>query len=305
MSTEESIKRVYGWVPDLPSTNNNFLLTAHSTVIRKFPPKMSLTNLPPVYDQGQLGSCTANALGGAFEYEQIKQGLADFMPSRLFIYYNERKLEDNIPYDTGASICDGIKTLTKDGVCPEQLCPYDIEEFATCPSENAYKVALDHQISSSMRVQPNINAFKTIINMKLPIVFGFTVYSSFESQEVAKSGMMPLPINSEKVLGGHAVICVGYDDTLKSADKTTVGYLKIRNSWGPNWGQQGYFWMPYAFVDKMKLVSDSWAIMKNEEPLKLNKMMSKPEHENILNKLKNFVKKIPSMQIVVKTDEGN
>jgi len=289
-TSQPPVKRVYGWLRDLPSSKQNFLLTARSSVIKQFPAKLSLTNLPAVYDQGSLGSCTANALGAAFEYEQRKQGLTVFMPSRLFIYYNERKIENNTPYDTGASISDGIKTLTEDGACDEKLCPYVIANFANCPSEEAYNNASEHQIILSRRVPTTVDGFKTTINMGLPIVFGFTVYSSFESEEVSKNGIMPLPdLRKENALGGHAVMCVGYDDNMTSRDGKTKGYLKIRNSWGPRWGQSGYFWMPYDFVDKMGLIADAWVVLKNEEPVKLNKLMSTPE-EGTVTKLINFVK---------------
>jgi C1A family cysteine protease len=272
-NTTNNPEKVYGWIRDLPNaTTNNFLMAANPTNVKKFPKTKLLTNLPAVYDQGSLGSCTANALAAAFSYEQRQKHLQDFMPSRLFIYYNERKIENNIPYDTGASISDGIKTLSQDGVCPEDICPYDIAKFAVKPSKLAYMMALSHQVLISKRVPETVNGFKTMINMELPVVFGFTVYESFESEEVAKSGLMPLPKHTERMLGGHAVLCVGYDDTMKSKDGSTQGFLQIRNSWGPKWGQEGYFWMPYDYVDKMKLTSDFWVITKNEEPIvKLNR----------------------------------
>ncbi len=277
-------QRVYGWVRDLPSHQENFLLVAHPSVAKKFPKQKFLSSeyLPPVYDQGQLGSCTANALAAIFEYEQKQQGLEDFMPSRLFIYYNERELEGTISIDNGAAISDGIKALTTLGVCSETIWPYDTSKFADKPPTEAFTVASDHQILASRRVPVSIEGFKTMINMGYPVAFGFTVYASFENQQTATTGIMKLPGQHEQNLGGHAVVCVGYSDTMKSHDGKTVGFLKVRNSWGNSWGQAGYFFMPYAYVSQLNLVSDMWVITKNEAPLvKLNKEMSEPVSEQM------------------------
>lgn len=289
-SEESTPKRVYGWIRDLPSNQNNFLQVASYSAIKKFPKQKFLTNLPPVYNQGHLGSCTANALGTAFQFEQRTQNLKDFVPSRLFIYYNERKLEGTIPIDCGASISDGIKTMTENGVCPEVVWPYDIKKFAEKPTTLSYVLASTHQVLASRRVPLNVDGFKTMINMGYPVVFGFTVYKSFESPEVAKSGVMTLPGPDETLVGGHAVLCVGYDDTMTSEDGRTVGYLKIRNSWGSHWGKDGDFYMPYSYVTP-NLVSDLWVITKNEEPLvRLNRQLSKCE-ESMINKATHFVLK--------------
>ncbi len=269
------VKRVYGWKRDLPSHHDNFLLTAHPTVSATFPKQKFLGGLPPVYDQGQLGSCTANALAGAFEFEQLKQGLQDFIPSRLFIYYNERKVEGTVEIDSGAALSDGIRVLTTQGVCKETTWPYDISKFTVVPSSVAFKEGSDHQILASKRVPVSIDGFKTMINMGYPIAFGFTVFQYMESEQMALTGVLKMPGPREQPLGGHAVVCVGYSDTMKSADGRTIGYLKIRNSWGSDWaGQHGYFWMPYSYVNA-GLCSDAWVITKNEATLvKLNKEMS-------------------------------
>jgi C1A family cysteine protease len=277
--------RTYGWVRDLPSNDDNFLLVAHPS--KKFPSKKFLGNLPPVYDQGQLGSCTANALAGAFQYEQRLQNLPDFVPSRLFIYYNERKIENTITIDSGASLSDGIKSLNDSGVCPESSWPYQIEKFTEEPSVSLYKMASSHQVLASKRVPISVNGFKTMINMGYPVAFGFTVYESFESQEVANSGIMPMPKKNEQVLGGHAVLCVGYDDTMKSHDGKTTGFLKVRNSWGSQWGKQGYFYMPYDYINQYYM-SDLWVITKNEGMMvKMNKELS-TDNSSIKEKIMNI-----------------
>jgi C1A family cysteine protease len=249
----ETEKRVYGWVRDHPTIEEPFLLSNKNETL---PVKKELENLPPVYDQGQLGSCTANALGGIFEYEQIQSGFKDFMPSRLYIYYNERKMTNSVDYDSGSSISIGIKVMTTKGVCPEKTWPYIINKFKLQPSDDSFKQGSHHQVLVSKKVPDSVLGLKTMINMDIPIALGFTVYESFESAEVAQTGIMPLPKQGEQVLGGHAVVCVGYDDERK--------LLKMRNSWGPNWGLGGYFWMPYDYVDKLKLAADFWAVTKNE-----------------------------------------
>ena len=123
------IKR-FGWTPDLPDARD-YMYSAPEAVLTKLPTKVDLrgSKMPKVYDQGELGSCTANAIGAAFEFGQIKQGQKDFMPSRLFIYYNERAMEGTIDTDSGAMIRDGMKSVAKLGVCTEDTWPYDIPQL--------------------------------------------------------------------------------------------------------------------------------------------------------------------------------
>ena len=126
------VKR-FGWVPDIPDARD-FMFSAPETVLLALPKRVNLTSkMPAVYDQGQLGSCTANAIGAAFEYEQLQQKQKDFMPSRLFIYYNERAIEGTVDSDSGAMIRDGIKSVAKLGVCPEDVWPYDVARFMEKP----------------------------------------------------------------------------------------------------------------------------------------------------------------------------
>jgi len=206
-----------------------------------------------VYDQGQLGSCTANAIGAAFEFEQDRQDRkADFMPSRLFIYYNERTIENSVSSDAGAQIRDGIKTVNKQGVCPETLWAYDITRFARKPPAACYQDALKHMVTSYQRVPRVIQQMKGCLAEGYPFVLGFTVYEAFESPEVARTGALSMPTSAEKEIGGHAVLAVGYDDAQSR--------FLIRNSWGPAWGQHGYFTMPYQYLLDENLSDDFWTI---------------------------------------------
>jgi C1A family cysteine protease len=256
-----NVRRIqrYGWIPDLPDARD-FMYAAPEAVLASLPTSVDLrSECPPVYDQGQLGSCTANAIGAAFEFAQKKEQLADFMPSRLFIYYNERKIEGTVDEDSGAMIRDGIKSVHKLGVCDEKLWDYDIAQFTQQPPTEAYTQAMDHQATVYRRVLQVLHQMQGCLASGTPFVFGFSVYESFESQEVAKTGVVPLPPRSEKLLGGHAVVAVGYDDAQQR--------FIVRNSWGTGWGMDGYCTMPYGYLTDPSLASDFWAIYAVEKPV--------------------------------------
>jgi C1A family cysteine protease len=223
-------------------------------MMAKLPSKVDLRpNCPPVYDQGQLGSCTGNAIAGAVQFDREKQKLKpDFVPSRLFIYYGERVIEGTVNSDAGAQIRDGIKVVAKQGVPPETDWPYDITKFADKPPPKAFTDALKDLAVSYSRVAQNLGQMKGCLASGFPFVFGFTVYDSFESQQVAQTGVVPMPASGESVLGGHAVVAVGFDDGQQR--------FIVRNSWGTGWGMQGYFTIPYAYLTDTGLASDFWTI---------------------------------------------
>ncbi len=247
-----AIKR-YGWTPDLPDARDH-MYAAPVEMMAKLPAKVDLRpHCPPVYDQGQLGSCTGNAVAGAVQFEREKQQLKpDFVPSRLFIYYGERVIEGTVNSDSGAQIRDGIKVVAKQGVPPETDWPYDITKFADKPSQKAYQDALQDKAVSYSRLTQTLSQMKGCLASGYPFVFGFTVYDSFESQQVAQTGIVQLPAAGESVIGGHAVLAVGYDDSQHR--------FIVRNSWGNGWGMQGYFTMPYAYLTDRGLASDFWTI---------------------------------------------
>ena len=207
--------------------------------------------MPRVYDQGQLGSCTGNAIAGAMEYERDRQGLSDFVPARLFIYYNERAMEGTVSSDSGAVIRDGIKVVNKDGVRPESLWPYDIGVFAVKPPKRCYVAAVTDRAVQYLAIQ-TLGDLKDAVCSNLAVVFGFTVYESFQSPAVAQTGVMPMPKPGEATVGGHAVMAVGYSDP--------KGQVIVRNSWGASWGDAGYFYMPYAYLIDDNLADDFWTI---------------------------------------------
>ncbi|MEA2510175.1 MAG: hypothetical protein QOG21_2257 [Actinomycetota bacterium] len=241
----------YGWVPDLPDFRD-FRFTA-PVPEGDLPERVDMRELcPPVYDQGQLGSCTANAIGGMLQFDQKKQKAQDFQPSRLFIYYGEREMEGTISSDSGAMIRDGIKVVNTLGAPQETDWPYDTQKFVQKPPQQAYDDAQLHQALQYQRIGQDIGQLKGCLAAGLPFVFGFRVYESFESSAVAESGRAHLPEKAEKALGGHAVMAVGYNDHLDR--------FIVRNSWGASWGREGYFTLPYQYLLDPGLSSDFWSI---------------------------------------------
>jgi len=256
MARSKLVKRAskwYGWIPDLPDRRDR-IYSAPAAAVAALPSKADLTkDCPPVFDQGELGSCTANAIAAALQFDQMKQTQKDvFVPSRLFIYYNERVIEGTVDEDAGAMIRDGIKSVAKQGAPHETLWPYTIAKFRAKPSPSSFKDAAKHQAVLYQRVTQDATQLKGCLASGYPFVFGFSVYESFESQEVTKTGNAPMPDPKEKLLGGHAVMAVGYDDGPER--------FIVRNSWGPKWGQSGYFTMPYAYLLDSNLSDDFWTI---------------------------------------------
>jgi len=252
-STRVRTHRKLGWKRDLPDFRDRVLAIPHT---KKSVVPTSVDLRPKehfdIYDQGHLGSCTANAICAAFHFEQVRQGVNDFTPSRLFVYYNERAMEGSIPFDSGASIRDGIKSTQQLGVCPESLWPYDVKMFTQKPPEDDYKLALNNKCQEYARVPQTLEDMKACIAEGFPFAFGFSVFESFFNTAVRTTGIMPMPKEWEKCHGGHAVLAVGYDDEKK--------WFIVRNSWGVNWGDQGYFYMPYAFIADENCAGDAWAI---------------------------------------------
>jgi C1A family cysteine protease len=250
--------RGFGWIRDLPD-QRDFLYAAAPETLQQLPPRVDLTGqCPPVYDQGQLGSCTANAIGAAHEFAQMKQGLpapSPFTPSRLFIYYNERVIEHSVASDSGAQIRDGMKVVNNQGVCPEDEWPYDIAKFADQPPQTDYTDALNYTATSYQAVAQTLNQLKGCLFEGYPFVFGIVVYESFPMQTT--TGDVPLPGPGEGgpdggPPAGHAILAVGYDDAEQ--------HFLFRNSWGTGWGNAGYGTLPYLYVTRPDLASDFWTL---------------------------------------------
>jgi C1A family cysteine protease len=218
----------------------------------KVPANVDLrSKLPACYDQGNLGSCTANAIVAAYQF------LApSFFGSRLFLYYNERVIENDVNYDNGAYIYDGVYSLETTGLCPESDWPYITSKFAQKPPKQAYTNALKHTAVASKvyNVQQTLPAMKGYLAAGFPFIVGIAVYVSFESQQAMKTGVVPLPpINkNDTLLGAHAILIVGYDDS--------KGWFIFRNSWGKSYGVNGYGFLPYSYLTNVNLTSDCWCI---------------------------------------------
>ncbi len=268
-----------GWLPDVPD-RRDIPFAAVFRVPRKLPPGADLrAGCSAVEQQGNLGSCTAQALVGALEFLELKTGsqvashkskvkylrpatfdrrlspsrFADL--SRLFVYYNERLAMGTVREDSGAMLRTGIKVLKKRGVCREALWPYRVARFAARPEAACYREAARHQVTAYQRLE-TLNEMKACLAMGLPFVFGFSVYAHVMSAAVRRSGNIRLPKPRERLLGGHAVMAVGYRDKTRS--------LIFRNSWGADWGRAGYGAMPYAYLEDRSLSDDFWCIQATE-----------------------------------------
>jgi C1A family cysteine protease len=210
-----------------------------------------------VDDQGNLGSCTANAWASLLEYNICKSKGGKYFRdlSRLFIYYNERALEGNVYEDCGAYLRSGAKVLASQGVCEETQHPYLIEDFAKKPSDDAYTIANKNKIVGYYTLR-TLTEMKTCIANGQCFVFGFLVFSNFENDKVYDEGILDMPVGSDICLGGHAVMAVGYNDYEER--------FLIKNSWGKGWGlkgkNSGYFTMPYEYISNHHLAGDFWTV---------------------------------------------
>lgn len=249
----------YGWIRD-SLDHRDIPFNGDIMPVQVMPERVDLRPLmPAIYDQQSLGSCTANGIAGAFEYCLKKLGLTDFMPSRLFIYYNERDIEGTVNSDSGALIRDGIKSVNSIGVCSETDWPYDIRDFTWKPSATAYNNALKHKAIQYQKIfytRPE-NIRLSLAN-GLPVVFGFTVFQSFETDQTKSTGIIPLPKAGESILGGHCCVIVGY--LPMGALVPGRRHAICRNSWGTNWGDKGYFYMDFEFLDNPNYCDDFWSI---------------------------------------------
>lgn len=234
-----------GWIRDLPDHRDYrlslptqpFLPTNHDI-------RYSIDD-EPIYDQLNLGSCTANAVCSAFKF------LApSYEPSRMFLYYNTRVLQNTVNYDSGSSIRLAFSSLSHLGVPPEYTYPYNPLRFTKKPSLTSYKRALPHQSLTYLAVDQNIHALNSCLYEGFPFVFGFSVFPSFFTSSPYK----PFPGYDEPILGGHAVLAVGY---------TTTHYI-CRNSWGPNVDDFGYFYLPIHYVTNPYLAADFWTLRSVE-----------------------------------------
>jgi len=227
----------------------------------KLPPKVDLRpSCPRVHEQGHPLTCTAHAVAGAFQFETRRLKLKDFPPSRLFIYYNTVALVHS-QHRQAINLRSALKAVARLGVCPENNWPFSLTKAAMAkkPNERAYRIAEHHKITRYERIMMGrrsreefVRLLKNRLAEGYPFVFSFLIHESFESDHVAKTGVMPMPKRGESVKGWHAVMAVGYDEHHRR--------VLIRNSWGWSWGLKGYFWMPYDYIANPRMTADFWTV---------------------------------------------
>lgn len=203
------------------------------------------SKMPPVLDQESIGSCAANACSNALRFCLGREGIAEFQPSRLFIYYQTRRVM-GVPLDedTGCGLREVCRAVARYHVCPESLWPYDPSpetRFKLPPDAAACAAAAAHRRLTYLSVAPDPVHIQACLREGHPVMIGITLYESFESQQVACDGMVPIPHkDSEQTLGGHAVLLVGMDPVARR--------YKVMNSWGAGWGSEGYFFLPFDYL---------------------------------------------------------
>jgi C1A family cysteine protease len=255
-------KRTYDWHPQVADMRDATYGIVKPTGLPKYVNKLGAGN--PIQDQGQLGSCTGNSSTSALEISTNRMTPL----SRLMAYYNARDMEKTVEHDAGAQIRDVIKCLMTLGVSNEELWPYDVKKFKAKPSAAAYKDAKIFLKSLAafeyVRVT-NLDQLKHALRDGYPVTFGFSVPEKFEKMKAPF--FLGLTTKSDKMIGGHAVVAVGYDD------RPAKPFVWVRNSWGESWGLNGYFKMDQAwFAHAERLVDDMWVIRPKADGVKIKKL---------------------------------
>ena len=259
-------KRTYLLERDAPDPRDNqfaFRLTPEHHA-RKLPPKVDLRpECITAYNQGNSGTCTAHAVAGAFAYLHRKHKRHPMRPSPRFIFYNEMAMTRQLGSRCTVHLRDALKAVAVKGVCPESHCKYRDDErlLRKRPHEKAFSAARSRKLVSYHRIpmephssQMFLKHLKHCLADGYPFVFGFMTYKSFDERGGKwKDGVMPIPNRKKEAKeGGHAVMAVGYDDARKA--------FIVRNSWGPEWGLNGYFLMPYKLISDPKITFDFWTL---------------------------------------------
>lgn len=276
-----NINYSFGWIPDYPDFRDYteghekikpILSKLGTESSKSLPSKIDLKKwCSPIENQGNLGSCTANAVAALVEYFENKSFGKYLDASRIFLYKTTRNLL-HLKGDTGAFLKSTLGALVLFGMPPEEYWPYAPERFDEEPDAFCYAFAQNYKCINYFRHDPpEITPSDTLLSIKkylatgIPSVFGFTVYQSIKQAEI--DGRIPFPQSNEKMLGGHAVAAIGYDDSIeitnKANNKTSTGAILIRNSWGEQWGEKGYGWLPYDYILK-GIALDWWSILKQE-----------------------------------------
>ena len=228
----------------------------HSSVVRRLPAVVDLRrHCPPVYDQLHLNSCSANAIAAALRFDELKEGHPDVAsPSRLFIYYNERVLSGVVSTNSPVSLRDGYRTVSKVGACSEAMWPYQPQRFRRAPTLACYHAAHRHRAIAYYRIRRAITQLRACLADGFPFVMALAVHKSMGTPAVRKTGLVPVPGRRDRLIGGHAILAVGYQHARK--------LIIFRNSWGPAWGDHGYGYLPYACFASADLTWDFWTMRR-------------------------------------------
>lgn len=252
--------RRYGWIRSWPDPRDHWY-SAPAPCLQALPRRVDHTaDFPDAYDQLQTNSCVWQSLGGIAEHCWKAQGLTVCTPSRLFGYYETRAMEGWLDSDGGCIIRDAIKVIARFGIPHEDLWPFDEANVFLRPPQAAYDDALTRQAVQYSRVPQALVQMRASLAQGVPWVVGLTLFEGFESDEAMRTGVINLPTTEELkagTVGAHAVVAVGYDDDEQR--------FIMRNSWGRDWGQNGYFTIPYAYVQSDSLASDLWRITLMEQ----------------------------------------
>lgn len=209
--------------------------------------------MPPILNQGKLGSCAINSICNVIRYcEMIEDKDYSKQLSSLFVYYNVRNMEGNVNEDSGAQIRNVLKSINTHGACYEKTWPNNITQFAEKPTPSCYKEGKDHRTIRYERITQDITHIKYAIQSGFPVVFGLSVFESIEQKSVIKFGIIPFPLNGSKKIGNHCAICCGWDDSRR--------LFTIMNSWGTNWGDNGYGYISYDYLSNPNFARDFWKI---------------------------------------------
>ncbi len=229
---------------------------AHPSVVRRLPAVVDLRrHCPPVYDQLHLNSCSANAIAAALRYDELKEGRPEVpSPSRLFIYYNERVLANQVADNSAVSLRYGYQTVAKIGSCPEAMWPYDVRRFRRPPTPPCFRAARRCRAIAYYRIRRSVTQLRACLAEHFPFVMAIAVHASMMGRGVRRTGVVPMPTRHDRLRGGHAILVVGYEHARR--------LLIFRNSWGRGWGDRGYGYLPYPYVASPDLAWDFWTLRR-------------------------------------------
>jgi len=241
--------RRYGWRPS-PSYCRSRLYTA-SSLGGVFDYDMRPL-MPPVYNQGDTGSCVWQSTSAAMEFLRRRDGLPDFIPSRLWGYYQTRVAEHCVASDSGCTVADAMVVANKMGVPPEDLWPFDPSKVLIAPPDDLLLAAQSDMALAYQVVANRITAILSCFKQGSPVIIGCTVFAGIQSEEAAKTGYIPMPKPDEAPDGGHAMLLVGY----QSGPRRFI----VRNSWSDAWGDKGYGYLDAEYVTNASLTDELWCI---------------------------------------------